>query len=124
MARAGSSDLRFEDYEYELERESPILDENGEIEDYDYECITLFISGNYDPGEAPSWGYYGGCPGAPADVEIFTIEVEDEDGKRVKWDGTLDKDEERQVCASLREQAEDEIRMWKEDAAAARAGLD
>lgn len=124
MAR-GSGDFRFEDYEYELEREPEILDANGEVEDYGYECIKLFIDGNYDPGESHGrWGYYGATPGYGPDVEIFDIYVKGEDGELTKWDGELTKEEERYVCEKLAEMARAEIADYEMDAAVARAGWD
>lgn len=54
---------------YELEREP--YDEA--TEEYGYELTMLRIEGDYHPGEAASWGYYGGCPGSASEGEIMEM---------------------------------------------------
>lgn len=87
-----------------------------EIDGEDIE-IELRVEGYYTPGERASWGYSGGNPASPAEVEIGDIsEVLVVEGPlryrergplqvETPWEGELTKDEEETAMEQLFEAA-------------------
>jgi hypothetical protein len=113
--------------DYTLERE-PELEDGS----YDYICTELRVEGCYSPGERATWGYYGGSPGCPEEVELCQVfEVLVAEGPlrsyqkgpltvQIPWEGEFTKDEEESVLDALMEAAKADLESAAEAAAEAR----